>query len=140
MAPCLQPQVTCWLTAACAIETPALPSWTSAQMLVKQGMLLPLQRAQLMMERLVDRGAMGNLMPVAEGEEVPSGMDAVHGVVHRLKPADFAKLTNMEHEYRCRLVWCYMAAADDTCRVSCQMRVGGGQRVELNSARQHACC
>jgi len=30
---------------------------------------------------------------------VPSGMDAVHGVAHRLKPADLARLTNMEHEY-----------------------------------------
>lgn len=46
------------------------------------------------------RGAMGTLMPVAEGEKVPSGMNAVHGVVHRLWPADFATLTNMEHEYR----------------------------------------
>ena len=31
---------------------------------------------------------MGNLVRVAEGEAPPSGMDAVHGVVHRLKPAD----------------------------------------------------
>lgn len=48
---------------------------------------------------------MGNLVRVAEGEAAPSGMDAVHGVVHRLKPADMAKLTNMEHEYRraCKL-------------------------------------
>jgi hypothetical protein len=27
---------------------------------------------------------MGNLVQVAEGEAAPSGMDAVHGVVHRL--------------------------------------------------------
>lgn len=47
---------------------------------------------------------MGNLMPVGEGEAAPSGMDAVHGVVHRLRPADFAKLTNMEHEYRCAVL------------------------------------
>jgi hypothetical protein len=44
---------------------------------------------------------MGNLVRVAEGEAAPSGMDAVHGVVHSLTPADMAKLSNMEHEYRC---------------------------------------
>ena len=44
------------------------------------------------------RGAMGNLVPLAEGEAAPSGLPAVHGVAHRLRPADFAKLTNMEHE------------------------------------------
>ena len=43
---------------------------------------------------------MGNLVRVAEGEAAPSGMDAVHGVVHRLKPADMAKLAHLEHEYR----------------------------------------
>ena len=45
------------------------------------------------------RGAMGNLMRLGEGEAAPSGMTAVHGVAHRLRPTDFAKLTNMEHEY-----------------------------------------
>ena len=43
---------------------------------------------------------MGNLVQVAEGEAAPSGMDAVHGVVHRLKLSDVAKICNMEHEYR----------------------------------------
>ena len=43
---------------------------------------------------------MGNIMQLAPGETGPSGLRAVHGVAHRLRPADFAKLTDMEHEYR----------------------------------------
>jgi hypothetical protein len=39
------------------------------------------------------------LVALKDGETHPSGLTAVHGVVHRLRPADFAMLTNMEHEY-----------------------------------------
>lgn len=45
------------------------------------------------------RGGFGNLVKLGEGETAPSGLTAVHGVVHRLHPRDFATLTNMEHEY-----------------------------------------
>ena len=48
------------------------------------------------------RGAMGNIRRLAAGEAAPSGLPDVHGVAHRLKPVDLAKLTDMEHEYRCR--------------------------------------
>lgn len=41
---------------------------------------------------------MGNLMQLGESEEAPAG-NAVHGVLHLLTNLDFAKLTNMEHEY-----------------------------------------
>lgn len=41
---------------------------------------------------------MGNLMQLGEGEEAPAGT-AAHGVLHLLSNLDFAKLTNMEHEY-----------------------------------------
>ena len=44
---------------------------------------------------------MGNIRRLAPGEVAPSGLPDVHGVVHRLRPADLAKLTDMEHEYRC---------------------------------------
>ncbi len=43
---------------------------------------------------------MGNIRQLAPGEVAPSGLPDVHGVAHRLKPADIAKLTDMEHEYR----------------------------------------
>ena len=43
---------------------------------------------------------MGNIRQLAPGEVAPSGLPDVHGVAHRLKPADVAKLTDMEHEYR----------------------------------------
>jgi hypothetical protein len=46
------------------------------------------------------RGGMGNLVPLAAGEAAPSGLHAVHGVLHRLSATDYARLTNMEHEYR----------------------------------------
>ncbi|KAK9824440.1 hypothetical protein WJX72_010266 [[Myrmecia] bisecta] len=49
--------------------------------------------------RFNHRGAMGNIMPLREGEEDPSGTGGVHGVLHRLHNEDFATLTNMEHEY-----------------------------------------
>ena len=39
---------------------------------------------------------MGNLVRRAQGDGAPH----VHGVLHRLAPADFARLANMEHEYR----------------------------------------
>lgn len=45
------------------------------------------------------RGGFGNLVKLGPGEAGPGGLAAVHGVVHRLKPRDFAALTNMEHEY-----------------------------------------
>lgn len=45
------------------------------------------------------RGGFGNLVALRDGERAPSGLTAVHGVVHRLRPSDFATLTNMEHEY-----------------------------------------
>ena len=43
---------------------------------------------------------MGNIRQLAPGEVAPSGLPDVHGVAHRLNPADMAKLTDMEHEYR----------------------------------------
>ena len=43
---------------------------------------------------------MGNIRQLAPGEHGPSGLPDVHGVAHRLKPVDVAKLTDMEHEYR----------------------------------------
>ena len=46
---------------------------------------------------------MGNIMPLAEGEVAPHGAPEVHGMVYRLSNADFATLTNMEHEYLCDL-------------------------------------
>lgn len=46
------------------------------------------------------RGGMGNLQPLAAGEAGPAGLGAVHGVLHRLTPAQYGKLACMEHEYR----------------------------------------
>lgn len=46
------------------------------------------------------RGAMGNLERLAPGEAAPSGLPAVHGVLHRLTPAEYGQLACMEHEYR----------------------------------------
>ena len=43
---------------------------------------------------------MGNVRRRAPGEVAPSGLSDVHGVAHCLRPADLAKLTDMEHEYR----------------------------------------
>ena len=43
---------------------------------------------------------MGNIRQLAPGEVGPSGLLDVHGVAHRLRPMDLAKLTDMEHEYR----------------------------------------
>lgn len=45
------------------------------------------------------RGGMGNLVPLAAGQAGPAGLGAVHGVLHRLSPADYGRLANMEHEY-----------------------------------------
>ena len=48
-------------------------------------------------------GAMGNIRQLAPGEAGPSGLSDVHGVAHCLRPVDMAKLTDMEHEYRCEV-------------------------------------
>lgn len=47
------------------------------------------------------RGAMGNLVQLQPGEGGNAGLANAHGVLHLLKPVDMAKLTHMEHEYRC---------------------------------------
>ena len=50
------------------------------------------------------RGGMGNIMEDTHGhgEASRTGQPGggVHGVLHRLKPLDLARLTHMEHEYR----------------------------------------
>ena len=50
---------------------------------------------------------MGNIMEGAHGhgEASRNGQPGggVHGVLHRLKPLDLARLTHMEHEYRSAL-------------------------------------
>ena len=50
------------------------------------------------------RGGMGNIMEGTRGhgEASRTGQPGggVHGVLHRLKPLDLARLTHMEHEYR----------------------------------------
>lgn len=46
------------------------------------------------------RGGMGNLVQLRPGEAGPAGGAAVHGVLHRLAPADYARLCCCEHEYR----------------------------------------
>ena len=47
---------------------------------------------------------MGNIMEGTHGhgEASKTGQPGggVHGVLHRLKPLDLARLTHMEHEYR----------------------------------------
>lgn len=50
-----------------------------------------------------DRGAMGNIVQLSPGETGSGGLDSAHGVLHKLEPFDMAKLTGMEHEYRCPL-------------------------------------
>lgn len=47
---------------------------------------------------------MGNVVRLKEGSTGPGGLNAAHGVLHRLTSHDFALLTGMEHEYRC-LTW-----------------------------------
>ena len=53
------------------------------------------------------RGGMGNIMEGTHGhgEASRTGQPGggVHGVLHRLKPLDLARLTHMEHEYRSAL-------------------------------------
>lgn len=47
------------------------------------------------------RGAMGNLVRIdGAAGAAAEGAPHVHGVLHRLTPAEYAKLANMEHEYR----------------------------------------
>ena len=50
---------------------------------------------------------MGNIMEGTQGhgEASRTGQPGggVHGVLHRLKPLDLARLTHMEHEYRSAL-------------------------------------
>lgn len=45
---------------------------------------------------------MGNLVPLRPGKAASpaGGGSAVHGVLHRLAPADYARLCCCEHEYR----------------------------------------
>ena len=58
---------------------------------------------------------MGNIRQLAPGEVAPSGLPDVHGVAHRLKPSDVAKLTDMEHEYRWQAqLLCTMSAPSAT--------------------------
>lgn len=45
------------------------------------------------------RGGFGTLVRLAGGEAGPAGLPAVHGVLHRLSPADYGRLACMEHEY-----------------------------------------
>lgn len=62
----------------------------------------------------------GNLVPLAPGETSPAGLGAVHGVLHRLSPADYGKLACMEHEYRWggrRWAACKHPALPSHCRV-----------------------
>ena len=47
----------------------------------------------------VCRGAMGNIVELNGGVGT-SGLRECHGVAHRVKPHDYARLTGMEHEYR----------------------------------------
>jgi len=47
------------------------------------------------------RGGMGNVEPLAPSQAGPAGLQAVHGVLHRLSAGDYGRLINMEHEYRC---------------------------------------
>lgn len=56
------------------------------------------------------RGAMGNLVRTAGGAASGGAPEAVHGLLHRLSPADFSRLANMEHEYRCGVgvVWVWV--------------------------------
>ena len=46
---------------------------------------------------------MGNLMKLGSGEVGPCGLAEAHGVLHRVSSHDFALLSGMEHEYRCRI-------------------------------------